>query len=272
MREVGRFEGHGDAELGQAIGQRRAAFIEQMSGLGPFGLQPPLHAMQRGEVAQMLRVNRRQRLQVAQHQRGDAVARGEFDLWQSFALFHAADQLAQRHQQGTHFGRQHGAQLHVGHVAALALVKADQHGAFLDDMPHAQTRAAPVAPGRAFDGPQHALCLDLRKVPQVVFQHALLHRHLCRGVQVLHLAAAARPRVQAEVLATRAHALRAFARDGRDLALLPLVLLACHIHLHTLGGQGAFNEHHLAVGAVRHALGFEVQRLHLQPFVSTAHR
>jgi hypothetical protein len=63
-------------------------------------------------------------------------------------------------------------------------------------------------------------------VLQVVFQHALLDRHLGGRVQVLHLAAAAGAGVQAEVRAAGPHALAALARDGRHLALLPVVLLA----------------------------------------------
>ncbi len=45
LGEIGRLEGHRDAELGQRVGQRRAAFVEQLDGVGPLRLQPPLHAL-----------------------------------------------------------------------------------------------------------------------------------------------------------------------------------------------------------------------------------
>jgi hypothetical protein len=107
--------------------------------------------------------------------------------------------------------------------------------------------------------------LHLAQVPQVVFQHPLLDGHLGRHVQVLHLAAAAGPGVQAEVRAAGAHALGRFAVDGRQAGLFPVVLLAVGVGADQLGGQGAIDEHHLAVGLAGHALGIQVQGLHQQP-------
>ena len=133
-----------------------------------------------------------QRLQVAQHQRGDAVTHGQFDLRQAVTLVHAADELTQRQQHRAHARRQHGAHLHVGHVARLAFVKADQHRALLRNEAHREAGTVAVTPGRPLDRPQDALGPHLGQVPQVVLQHTLLHRHLRPDVQVLHFATAAR--------------------------------------------------------------------------------
>ena len=43
LGEVGRFEGHGDAEFGQGVAELRPAFIQQSHRFRAFGLQPPLH-------------------------------------------------------------------------------------------------------------------------------------------------------------------------------------------------------------------------------------
>jgi hypothetical protein len=54
-----------------------------------------------------------------------------------------------------------------------------------------------------------------------------------------------------------------------------LFLLAQDVDLHTLGGQGAFDEDDLALAVfsrpVGHALRFEVERLDLQPFPNGFH-
>ena len=104
-------------------------------------------------------------------------------------------------------GRQYQALFHVSHVAALALVKADQHCALFVHMAHRQARPVAVAPGGAFDRAQDVVGLDLAQVPQVVFQHALLHSHLRADVQVLHLAATTGTRMQAKVRAAGLDAL-----------------------------------------------------------------
>ena len=96
-------------------------------------------------------------------------------------------------------------------------------------------------------------------MPEVVFQHALLHRHLRAHVQMLHLAAATGARVQAEMRALRRDPLRRFAADFGDHALLPIVLGAVHIALDPLKWQRAFDEDDFAIGAVGNALGFDVE-------------
>mmetsp|Transcript_53296 Transcript_53296/g.125193 ORF Transcript_53296/g.125193 Transcript_53296/m.125193 type:complete len:290 (+) Transcript_53296:1107-1976(+) len=224
-----------------------------------------------GEVTQPRDVSGRQSFQVAQHQRDDLVAHREFDLRQPVALGHARDQLAQRHQQVAHHLRHHLAALHVGHIAALALVEADQHLALLGHVADRKTRTVAVAPGRAFDRPQQHLGLDLAEMPELVLNHALLHGHLRPGLQMLHLAAPAGARVQAEMRAARRHPQRAFLLDLGELALLPVVLAPCNLRLDDLARQGTVDEHHLAVGVVRHALRLKFDAFDLEPIRCLSH-
>ena len=163
--------------------------------------------------------------------------------------------------------RQHGALLHVGNVAAFALMKTDQHLALFDHMAHRQPGAVAVAPGRALDGAQHGLGPDLAQVPEVVFQHPLLDGHLGAHMQVLHLAAAAGTGVQAEMRAAGAYTLRRFAVDRRQAGLLPVVLFAVGVRGDQLERQGTIDEDNLAIGLACNALGIQVERLHLQPAV-----
>ena len=160
--------------------------------------------------------------------------------------------------------RQHRADLHVGQVAALALVEADQHRALLGHVAHRQPCPVAVAPGRPLDRPQDGLGPELAQVPEVVFQHPLLDRHLRHRVQVLHLAAAAGTGVQPEVRTARTDPLRRFAVDRGERGHLPVVLALEGAGLDPFGGERALDEHHLAVGPARDALGFQVERIDLQ--------
>ena len=220
-----------------------------------------------GEGAQASHVRVAQGFEVPQNQHGDLGPHSDLDLRQAVALVHAADQFAQRHQQPADVGRQHFAAGHVGHVAGLALVETDQDGALLDHVSNRQAGAEAVAPGRALDGTQQRLGAHLAQVPQVVFQDALLHSDLGRRLEVLHLAATA----QAEMLTARLGALGALATALGRCGLLPVVLSAADADPHLFAGQGVFDEDHLAVGAVSHALGFEVQGFNGQPLQVERH-
>ena len=220
--------------------------------------------MQLRKVAQTLEVGRAQGLHVAQDQSGDIVATRQFDLRTGLARVHVENHFSQRHQHGTDVWGQDLAGAHVGDVAALALVKSDQHHAFFDHITHRQTGAVAVAPGRAFDRAQQGLRFDLGQMPQVVFEHALLDGHLGAAVQVLHLAAAASTSMQAEIFATGPHTLRRFVVDRGDHAGFPVVFLAVHAGADHLERQSTFDEHHLAIGAVGNALRFDVQGLHAE--------
>src|SRR5438105_2037327 len=87
-------------------------------------------------------------------------------------------------------------------------------------------------------------------------------------MEVLQLAATA----HAEVAAARHDPLRALMPQRRHRCLFPVVLLAVHLRLNFFAGQRAFDEDHLALGVVGHALPFEVERLDLQPFTAGCHR
>ena len=162
LREVGRLERHRDAELGQRVVQRRPAGVERVHRVRALGLQPPLRRRaSRGEGAQALRG--RPPLSGSRWRSTSAVDARRRPPARSAAGGRAAsidaDQLAQRQQQRADVRRQHLAAAHVGDVARLALVEADQHRALLAHVAHRQPGAVAVAPGRPFDRPQHALGL-----------------------------------------------------------------------------------------------------------------
>jgi len=104
-------------------------------------------------------------------------------------------------------------------------------------------------------------------VPEVVFKHTLLHSHLGRFVQVLHLAAAASTGVQAEMRTPGAHALRRLEVHRRHHTGFPVVLFAVHIDADLLERQSAFDEDHLAIGPAGDALGIDVKRFHREPAI-----
>jgi hypothetical protein len=65
--------------------------------------------------------------------------------------------------------------------------------------------------------------------------------------------------MQAEVRAARAHALGTLVAQFAQRGLLPIVLLAAHVHQGLLARQSAFDEDHLAFAVAGHALGFDVE-------------
>ena len=196
------------------------------------------------------------------------IAASQFDLRAGVARIERTDQLAQRHEHRADGRRKHRTDLHVGKILTLPLVKADQHRTFLGDVAHRQPGAITVIPGRPFKWSQQRIGAHLAQVPQVVFEHPLLDGNLGGRVQMLHLAAAASPRMQPEMRAAGFHALRRFATDGAQRALFPVVLAALGVVLHFFERQRAFDEYHHAVGLVRDALGLEVERLDREPFVA----
>ena len=134
-------------------------------------------------------------------------------------------------------------------------------------MAHREPRALPVAPGGPSIGRSTCSGRDLAEVPERVLERALLGRHLRGDVQVLHRAAAA----DAEVRATRHDPLRALPAQGDQRRLLPVALAPADRDLHLLAGERVLDEHHLALGVVRHALRLEVERLDAKPLVHARH-
>ena len=160
--------------------------------------------------------------------------------------------------------RQHVAFLHVSDILTFPFMKTHQHGALFSDMTNRQARPVAIAPGRAFDGAQDVLGLDLAQMPQVIFQHTLLDGHLGTDVKVLHLAAATSALMQAKVRAAGFDALRRFTVDRGYRGFLEAGFLAIDVGGNHLKRQRTFNEDHLAVRFVGYALRINVEGLHLQ--------
>ena len=273
--EVGWLERHAHAIVGQVVRQLCLASlqrVQQLDGLRPFRLQPPLQPRPRGrKTAQARQVGFAQGLHVAQHHRchsrravAGRVAAGQLDLRQGLARLHGTNEFAQRHQHVTDMLRQHMAAVNVSDVSAFALVKADQYHAFFAHIAHRQAGAKAVVPGRTFDGTHDVFGMDLAQMPEVVFEHALLDGNLRADVQMLHLAAATGAHVHAEMRTAGFDALRRFTLDGAQRGFFKTGFFAEHIGGDALEWQGAFDENHLAVSPVRNALGLHVQGLHVQ--------
>ena len=153
---------------------------------------------------------------------------------------------------------------HVGHVAAFALMKTHQHLAFFVHVAHRQTTTVSVAPSGAGNGAQQRLGLDLAQVPQVVFECALLNRHLRQRVEVLHFAAATGTCMQTKMGALWGHPQSRLTVNVGERSLLPRVFATCRFGADPFIGQCAINKHHLAVRAASHALSIKVDGLNQQ--------
>ena len=181
-----------DGVLGQRVGQARA--FERVEAVGrrrPLRLQVEDDVMAVGEGLDPRLVGGGERFEVAQHQRRDVLADGQLDLRHGGADRQPGHQLAQRHEQFGDVRRQVRAGRHVGDVAALPLMEADQHPALLGDETRREPGAEAIAPGRAVDRRVELLGAQAAEVPEVAFKHALLGGHLRRRIEVLHAATAA---------------------------------------------------------------------------------
>jgi hypothetical protein len=198
----------------------------------------------------------------AQHQDGElgrrvvgARADRDLDLRQAIADRERSDELAQRHQQRRDRRRQHVAFAHVGDVARLALVEADQDAALLDHVADRQPRARPVAPRR----PVHRRAAERRRhvadALERVLERALLGGDLELRRRVLQRAAAA----GAEVRAARHDAVGRRALDARRARELPGRLALERLDHDALAGQPALDEDGLALDA-RDAAALGVER------------
>ena len=144
---------------------------------------------------------------------------------------------------------------HVGDVAAVALVEADQHAALLGYMANRQAGAAAVSPRRPMNRRVEVGGREFADMPQIVLEQPLLGGHLCVGVKMLRAATAA----DAEVRATRPHARRRFVQDRQAARLLVGGLATVDGVFDAFARQGAGDEHRLALEG-RDAASLVVQR------------
>lgn len=138
-------------------------------------------------------------------------------------------------------------------------MKAHQHLALAHHMPHAEPRATPIVPCAAHDWRKQMIGSDSGEVPELVLEHALLHRELGCRVDVLHAAAATD-----SVGRARGH--DPGARGPQDFERLrPVVATASLDRLcnHPLAGKSIVNEDHAAV-ETRHPAALEIDAFNLQ--------
>ena len=268
LREFGGAERHGHAELRQRVGERRAGRMEWCRGRRAAGLQPDVDGVLLREGAKARAVVGTERLENAEHQRVDglgvarfASVRGtfadrDFDLRHAVADRQAFHQATQPRQQVRDLARQHVTLAHVGDVARLALVEADQHAALLRNVAHRQPCAIPIAPGRAVHRGQEPPGRDAAEARERLLEHALLRRDLQCEVGVLQRASATGAEVRAARRDTRGTR-REHARRARDLVG---GLAFQRLDRDALARQRALDEYRLAVDA-RDAAAFVVERL-----------
>ena len=136
--------------------------IERHRRIGAFRLHPELHAVLVGERADMRLILGRQRLEHAQYERRDARPDGQLDLRQPIPDRQAFDQPAQRHEHRGDSRGQNFAARHIGDIAALFLMEANQHAPLFGNMAHRQPCTIPVSPRRAMDRPEDSLRAKFR--------------------------------------------------------------------------------------------------------------
>jgi hypothetical protein len=233
-----------DAEVGQQIGKRRPLLrMEAVGRCRPLRLQIEDDPVAVGKVAQQTLVIRTRRFQNAQHESRDPLTDGDFDLRQAIADRERSDQLAQRQQHRRQMWRQYLALLHIGDVTASPLAKADQHAAFLGHEANRQPRAIAVSPCRTMNRRVQLLGTDLAKMAQVVFEQALLGRHLRTGIEMLHAATA----TDAEMRAARRHTIRRRIENTQRPRLFVSRFAAMNGVFDALARQGAGDENRRAV-------------------------
>ena len=137
-------------------------------------------------------------------------------------------------------------------------MKADQRAAFFDHVARGHACTAAIAPRGAVYWRQHLPGVDLADMPQIVFKHALLCRHLCPRIQMLQAATA----TVAEVHTLRRNALRTFAQYRLHVGVFKTGLFAVDRRGNRFTGQRTFNENGFAVAA-RDATAFLVEGFYL---------
>ncbi len=214
------------AELGQRVARARVAADETGRRVaGPPGCSQNCDAMAVGEAAQ--RALRRSGVSGSRMRSTSTSTRScrrssphrELDLRQRGRGSTARRPARAARAAAPRCARGSTAQLrHVGDVARLPLVEADQHAALLRHVAHRQPRAVAVAPRRSVDRRQHLLPARTRPMCHSASSSTRCLAATCaRGVEVLQRAAAADAEVRA---ARRRRARRSRAQDvvdARDL-------------------------------------------------------
>ena len=203
LREIRRTIRHTHAEFRQIVVQRLALRIKRVHRIRPFGLQPHIHAVRVGKLAQDVLVLLRQFFQIAKDQHGVFLPHRHLDLRHTFTNRQFANYFTQNRQQIRHMLRQNLARSHIGHVARLFFKKADQYRFLFRHVARGQTRPIAVVPRRPHDRAQDDFRFDLADAFEVILQHALLDRHLRTRMHVLHGATATHTEIHTFGLYTR---------------------------------------------------------------------
>src|SRR5262249_31419714 len=144
---------------------------------------------------------------------------------------------------------------HVGDIARLPLVEADEHTTLLRDVAHREPRAMPVTPRRAVDRRQERAGTNAGDGPQRILERALLRGGLSRRVEGRERATAA----DAEMRAPRHDAAGVLEQYRVRTRKFPCRLALERRDRGALTRERAFDEHRLALDAAD-ATAFLVER------------
>ncbi len=252
LREVGRLERHRDAELGQRVGQLVAALVQQLhASRAPWAAATTARRAATPKSRRRSQVGVAQRLEMAQHQRHHLVAGRQLDLRQAVAL-RPSQPISSRSGSSNALtcGGSTGAAVHVGHVARLALVEADQHRALLAHVAHRQARPIAVAPGRALrSAAARSRARTLPRCHRLSSSARCLTATCAAGCRCCILQPPQAPACRPKCGQRRAHALRTLTLHRGQASPAPSCSCARFTCTWTVSpGKRAFDEHHLAVG------------------------
>ena len=225
--------------------------IQRMHRIQSLGLQVDGEILGCGEIAQLLQVAFRQRLEMTEDQRTRLVARDEFDLRQHASRLHRIHQLREGRDLHADFRHHRVAFADVGDEARILLAETDQRLVLLLDAAHRETPLAPIAPRGIHQRRQHLARRHVADALQVLHQHALLGVDLLVLGQVLQHAAAAHP----EMRATGRDAIRRGFQHLERLGFVETARARGLLDHHRLALQRAGNEHGLALMRTPFAAG-----------------
>jgi hypothetical protein len=152
--------------------------------------------------------------------------------------------------------------MHIGNVGRAPLMEADQHPAFLRHVAHRKAGAVAVAPEGTVDRGKDVFRLRFTDMPEGIKQHPLLDRYLSEGIEMLHRAAAAAPRLQTEMRAAGLHAQRPLVMQFHKASDLKRRLIADPLVSHYFVRQSPFDEDRFTF-AMRYAAAVLIQALNL---------
>ncbi len=245
LDEIERAERQRKIELGNREAQLDLIGPERMHRFRASRLQEDRKARGLRKREQARQVFGAQRLEVAEDQRNRPVAGDEFDLRDAALAIQGIDQRGELGNAFAKRGHDRMAMAEFGHETRIEFAETDHRAAFLLHEANRETSLSPITPGRVDQWLQHGLRLDVAQPGQVLQQHVLLGGDLLVLVEMLQHASGA----DAEVRAARRNPVRRRLEHLKGLAFVEMPIATGLLYPNQFAGQGARDEHGLAVQA-----------------------